>query len=136
MKKVKLSEIKNDKDKITNSETALEFLKQDLDLTQENVILIGVDTKNQIKFTKVLFKGGVNCSIIDLKIVLKEVLINSCSGFIIGHNHPSGDLTPSYEDKDITRKLKDASNLLDIRLLDHLIFDDEKYISFFEEDLL
>ncbi len=136
MKKIKLKDIKQSKDKITNSESALEFLKNDLDLSQENFILIGVDTKNNIIFTKTLFKGGLNWCCIDTKIIFKEILINGCSGFIIGHNHPSGDLEPSQEDKEISHKIKEISNILDLRYLDNLIFDNEKFISFFDEDLL
>ncbi len=135
MEKIKLKELKEVKG-ISNSEMALEYLKKDLDLSQENVVLIGMNNKNKVIFTKVMFKGGINASIIDLKLVLRELLINNCNGFIIGHNHPSGDLTPSAEDLDITSKLKDASNLLEMRLLDHFIFDNNKYISFFDENLL
>lgn len=135
MKKIKLKELKEVKG-ISNSQMALEYLKKDLDLSQENVVLIGMNNKNKVIFTKVMFKGGINASIIDLKLVLRELLINNCNGFIIGHNHPSGDLKPSEEDIDVTNKLKEASNLLEMRLLDHFIFDNDKYISFYDEDLL
>ena len=135
MERIKLKELKN-VDGISNSEMALEHLKKDLDLSQENVVLIGMNNKNKVIFTKLMFKGGINASIIDLKLVLRELLVNNCNGFIIGHNHPSGDLTPSKEDIDVTNKLKDASDLLEMRLLDHFIFDNNNYISFHDENLL
>ncbi len=136
MKKVRLKDIEENKNKITSSETALEFLKQDLDLSQENFILIGLNTKNKIIFTKTLFKGGLNWCGIDIKLIFKELLINGCSGFIIGHNHPSGELEPSKEDLTINDKIKEISNILEFRYLDNLIFDNEKFISFHDEDLL
>lgn len=135
MEKIKLKELKEVRG-ISNSQMALECLKKDLDLSQENVVLIGMNSKNKVIFTRVMFKGGVNASIIDLKLVLRELLINNCNGFIIGHNHPSGDLNPSQEDLDITNRLKDVSSKLDMRLIDHFIFDNDKYISFHDEDLL
>jgi DNA repair protein RadC len=55
---------------------------------------------------------------------------------ILLHNHPSGNLTPSQADKDLTRKLKDAGKLLDIPVLDHLIFTDKAYYSFADENIL
>jgi len=136
MKKVKISELELNQNKISSSQKALELFKKNLDFSQENFILIGVDTKNNIVFTKNLFKGGLNWCGIDTKLIFKEILINNCSGFIIGHNHPSGDLTPSQEDKEISNKIKEISKILELRYLDNLIFDNEKYISFFDEDLL
>ena len=128
--------MKLEDDIIQNCENAIDFLKKDLDLSQENFIIMGLNTKNKIVFTKTLFKGSINECIIDLKLIFREILINSCNGFIIGHNHPSGDLTPSEPDLKISRNIKDASEILGIRYLDNIIFDDEKYVSFYDEDLL
>ncbi|HEX9957204.1 MAG TPA: JAB domain-containing protein, partial [Fibrella sp.] len=58
------------------------------------------------------------------------------SGVILAHNHPSGNLTPSQADKDLTRKLKEAGRFLDIPVLDHLIVTDRTYLSFADEGIL
>lgn len=136
MKRIKLSELDLKKNQIRSSSTALEFFKKDLDFSQENFILIGVDTKNNIIFTKTLFKGGLDWCAIDTKLIFKELLINGCSGFMIGHNHPSSDLNPSREDLEVSDKIKEISKILELRYLDNLIFDKENYISFFDENLL
>lgn len=136
MEKIKLSQLNLEKNKITSSKSALEFIKHELDLNQENFILIGLDCKNQIIFTKTLFKGGLNWCCVEPKLIFKELLVNGCYGFVMAHNHPSGDLTPSEEDKKISNKIKGMSKILEFQYVDNLIFDENKYISFYDEDLL
>ena len=119
---------------LINSSEVFKELKHNFNDFQEEVYVIGVDTKNNFKFKSLLFKGGVNTSIIDLNILFREVLINKCSGFFLAHNHPSKNLGPSKEDEQITQQIKNASEILKLRFLDHLIFSDEYYYSFFESD--
>lgn len=81
--------------------------------------------------------GGTDKALLDVKIIYTLALLTNCSGIIICHNHPSGTLTPSVSDIDITKKIKQAGNLLEISLLDHLIMGHEGcYYSFADEGKL
>lgn len=68
--------------------------------------------------------------------VFADAIIDRASAIIIAHNHPVGDLNPGKQDKEITTKIKEAGNLLGIRLLDHIIFNSKSYYSFVESDEL
>ena len=80
--------------------------------------------------------GGVSGTIADPKMIFKVALEHLASGIILSHNHPSGNLSPSQVDKDLTQKLRAGGQHLDIPVLDHLIFTDKKYFSFADEGLL
>ncbi len=80
--------------------------------------------------------GGITGTIVDLRIIFSALLKANAVGFLIVHNHPSGKLTPSDADRQITRKIKEASKILDITLLDHLIITQESYYSFADEGIL
>ena len=80
--------------------------------------------------------GGITGTIVDLRIIFSALLKANATAFIVVHNHPSGKLAPSDADRQITRKIKEASNVLDIKLLDHLIVTEESYYSFADEGTL
>ncbi|MEK6510643.1 JAB domain-containing protein [Myroides odoratimimus] len=80
--------------------------------------------------------GGITGTIVDLRIIFSALLKANATAFLIVHNHPSGKLAPSGADRQITRKIKEASKLLDITLLDHLIITAESYYSFADEGIL
>ncbi|APA92231.1 RadC family protein [Myroides sp. ZB35] len=80
--------------------------------------------------------GGITGTIVDLRIIFSALLKANATAFIIVHNHPSGKLAPSNADRQITRKIKEASKILDITLLDHLIITAESYYSFADEGIL
>jgi DNA repair protein RadC len=76
-------------------------------------------------------KGGISGTVTDVRIILQAALKSNASGLIVCHNHPSGNLTPSESDSRITQKIKEAGNIMDIQLLDHLVITSEKdYYSF------
>jgi DNA repair protein RadC len=77
--------------------------------------------------------GGVSGTVADPKVIFAAAIKASASGFILAHNHPSGNLTPSQADIDLTRKMKEGGKLLEIQLLDHLIVTTEGYYSFTDE---
>lgn len=81
-------------------------------------------------------RGGISGTVADLKIILSLALKVGASGFIVAHNHPSGELKPSEADLSLTKKLKQAGQLLDLHLLDHLILTSEDYISFADKCLI
>jgi DNA repair protein RadC len=80
--------------------------------------------------------GGVAGTVADPKIIFKTALENLSSSIILVHNHPSGNLMPSQADKELTKKMKEAGKLLDIPVLDHLIFADRTFYSFADEGIL
>jgi DNA repair protein RadC len=81
-------------------------------------------------------QGGVSGTVMDVKTILKFAIEKLASAIIVCHNHPSGNKFPSDSDKSITRKLSDAANILDIKLLDHLIVTSNGYYSFADEGLM
>lgn len=81
-------------------------------------------------------QGGLTATVVDQKVILKEALLNNASAMILFHNHPSGNLKPSPQDKQLTNRIKEACSLLDIRLNDHLIITDSSYYSFNDEGIL
>ncbi|MXS72717.1 DNA repair protein [Flavobacteriaceae bacterium W22] len=102
----------------------------------EEVKILLLNKSNKVLGVYDLSKGGMSSSIIDVKIVLSIALKSLASGIIIVHNHPSGNLSPSKADIDITEKLKSAFNLMDITVLDHLIISKDNYYSFADDGLL
>jgi DNA repair protein RadC len=81
--------------------------------------------------------GGITGTVVDIRLLLSAALKTAATGIIIGNNHPSGNLKPSEPDKELTNKIKKASEYMDIKLLDHLIIaPEEKYLSFREDGLL
>ncbi len=73
--------------------------------------------------------GSTNSSCIDKKLIISSALLSNASAFIIAHNHPSGNLIPSYQDKTVMEDLKKAATFFDIRLIDSLILSNERYYS-------
>jgi DNA repair protein RadC len=80
--------------------------------------------------------GGVSGTVADPKVIFVAALKANCTGIIITHNHPSGNLKPSRQDEELTQKIKQAGQLLDIKLLDHIIVTTEGYYSFGDEGLV
>ena len=81
-------------------------------------------------------KGSVNKSIVDIREVFCEPLKERACGIIVCHNHPSGNLTPSRNDIDITKQLIKAGDILHVQVLDHIIVSSQGYLSFSEQGLL
>ncbi|MCJ7934752.1 MAG: JAB domain-containing protein [Chryseobacterium sp.] len=79
-------------------------------------------------------KGGIDSSVVDIRIILAVALKCNATQLILVHNHPSGSLTPSNSDKNITEKLSKACDLLNLTLLDHLIITRNDYYSLNKED--
>ena len=104
--------------------------------TQENFVLIGLNTKLQVNMLSIVFVGGVNSVHVEMPAIFQRLLMSNSSQFIIAHNHPSGNLTPSEEDIHLTRRIKKAGALMGIKLLDHIIVNNETYTSFAEREIL
>ena len=94
-------------------------------------------TRNQkVISIKRISEGGISSTLVDPKKVFNAALEVKASNVIVAHNHPSGNLTPSIEDKKLTAKLRRAGEYLDLPLLDHLIVCSNGYFSFSDEGIL
>ena len=80
--------------------------------------------------------GSTTATVADPKIIFAAAIKANASGIIIAHNHPSGNLSPSQQDIDLTRKVKDGGKILEVQLLDHVIITTESYYSFADEGIL
>jgi DNA repair protein RadC len=123
--------------KINGSKDAYELVKGDLmDLPHEEFWVIMLNRANRLLKKHQISLGGVHGTVADPKIIFKTALESLASGIIVAHNHPSGNLTPSQQDIDLTKKLKEAGKLLEIQLLDHVIIAGKNYYSFADEGLM
>ncbi|MBO9573134.1 MAG: JAB domain-containing protein, partial [Chitinophagaceae bacterium] len=80
--------------------------------------------------------GGITGTVADPRIIFKKALAEDAVGIILFHNHPSGNLRPGTADKELTKKIVQAGNFFDIRVLDHIIVSEEGYFSFADEGLI
>ena len=81
-------------------------------------------------------QGGMTATVVDVRCVLREALLQQATSFILVHNHPSGNIRPGTEDDRLTKRLKEAAALMDLRLLDHLVFTESAYYSYSDEGRL
>lgn len=106
------------------------------DLKKEEFKAIFLDTKNQILEEKTIFEGTVDSSAVYPREIIKDALRYDASSLIFVHNHPSGDPEPSASDKEITRELVFAANVMQIKVLDHIIIGNNRYFSFADQGLI
>ncbi len=126
-----------EKKKITSSRDVFDFFHPFVgDLPHEEFWVLLLSRANRIIAWKQVSRGGIAGTVIDVRLILREALEHTASSLIICHNHPSGNLQPSESDREITRKLKEAAEIMDLRLLDHLIIGEGRYFSFADEGLL
>ena len=126
-----------EKPKISSSNDAYQILKLHLeDLRTEEFWALFLNQNNKVIHIAQLTQGGINQSLVDIRIVFKTALEHFATGIIISHNHPSGNLKPSSEDINITKKIKEAGDVMNVQLLDHLIVTQKSYLSFADEGLL
>ena len=103
---------------------------------QEVLLLLMLNQKGRLLREKYMFKGTVNASVISPREIFLEALSARAVQIILLHNHPSGDARPSREDLNVTRRVREAGELLGIRLTDHIIIGEHAYMSFREENYL
>lgn len=126
-----------EKHKITSSKSVFELMQPIIgELHHEEFWIVYLNNSNKVIQKNQLSKGGITGTLVDVRLVLKNALEVGATGLILAHNHPSGTLKPSEADKQITNKLKVASESLDIKVLDHLIITENAYFSFADENML
>jgi DNA repair protein RadC len=124
-------------DKIKGSADVYECMKPELtDLPHEEFWLLLLNRANKVIKKQPVSQGGVSGTVADPKLIFNHALNYLASGVILVHNHPSGNNTPSEADKRLTKQLFEAGKLLEINVLDHIIFTNTTYFSFADENLL
>ena len=114
--------------KINSPQTARDlFSKLDffVNSDREMFLVASLNTKNEPTQIEVISVGSLNASIVHPREVFKSAIISNAASIICAHNHPSGDLKPSNEDIEVTKRLVEAGKLLGIDVLDHIIMNDE-----------
>lgn len=112
--------------RLTTSEQAAEaFCALIGNPDREYFVCLLLDSKNRITGIHTVSQGSLNQSIVHPRETFKAAILANSAAIILAHNHPTGDLTPSREDREITRRLKEAGELLGIKVLDHVIIDTE-----------
>lgn len=125
------------RDKIKTSRDAFEIFRSTIgDRPYEEFWIILLNRANQVIKKCNISEGGISGTVVDPKKVFKISLDNHASSIILGHNHPSGVVTPSEADCRITKKLHDAGAMLEVAVLDHLIIGEDSYYSFADEGAL
>ncbi|MEI6433462.1 MAG: DNA repair protein RadC [Bacteroidota bacterium] len=125
------------REKIKSSKDAYEIFKNTMgDKPYEEFWILLLNRANKILRKCPISEGGISGTVVDPKKIFKISLDHHASSIILGHNHPSGILTPSEADMRITKKLVEAGKLLEISVLDHLIVGDNGFYSFADEGSL
>lgn len=131
-----------DRPQVRSSHTAYTVLwdvwdKDSIEHVESFYILL-LNRANKVLGYSLISKGGTAGTVVDPKLIFQIALKTNASAIILAHNHPSGNKKPSAADESITRRLKDAGDLLELKIIDHLIISPEKgeYHSFADEGLL
>jgi DNA repair protein RadC len=106
------------------------------DLDHEEFWILLLNRSNRVLDKYMVSKGGITGTVIDVRTIMKCAVEKSATSMILCHNHPSGNLSPSDADLQITRKIKDAGQLMEIQVLDHLIITQKSHFSFADNGLL
>jgi DNA repair protein RadC len=106
------------------------------DRKQEHFLCISLNGAHEVIFTRQITSGLVNKTVVHPREIFADPITDRACAIIVAHNHPSGNLEPSKEDIDITKRLREAGDVLGIPLLDHIVFSAAGYISFVEKGII
>lgn len=122
---------------VTDSRVAYRYIRGYMErLDYEEFWVMLLNRGNRIMSAVCVSQGGTAMTVVDIKKVIRAALDTMASAIIVAHNHPSGALYPSDDDDRLTRKIKDAAALLDVKLLDHLIVASNSYYSYADQGRL
>ncbi len=123
--------------KISSSKDVYHELQDVLsDIDHEEFWILLLSRSNEVKDRICISRGGISGTVVDQRLIFKPAIARLASSIILAHNHPSGTLQPSEADRSLTKKLVESGRMLDIPILDHLIFTDKAYYSFADEGIL
>ncbi len=123
--------------RIQSSKDAYDWLRGKMEnLPNEVFYLVLLNQSNVIMATEKISEGGISATVVDIRILLKKAIEYCASAILVAHNHPSGNLKPSEPDIRLTKQIKQAANLMEIGLVDHLIITSGGYYSFMDEGVV
>jgi DNA repair protein RadC len=123
--------------KIQGSKDIASYLQARLEYRKQEVFaVVYLNRGNRILSLETISEGGLTGTVADPRIILKKALEQDATSLVLCHNHPSGNLTPSKADEQLTQKIKQAAALMDIAVLDHIIVSQEGYFSFADEGMI
>ena len=120
----------------TSAEVANYYIPKMTNVKKDVFKSLLLDSNNKLIKEVIIYEGSLNYSVVHPREAFNPAIKESAAAVIFIHNHPSGDPTPSAEDLEITKRLKKASEIVGIKLLDHIIIGDNSYFSFVDEQLL
>lgn len=116
---------------VQSSKVVYEYMRRELEsLPNEEFWYLTLSRSNRITGRYRLSAGGTSMTVVDVKLLMKDVVDRIADCIVLVHNHPSGNMQPSVQDRDLTRRIKGACELFGIRLLDHIIIGPDSYYSF------
>ena len=119
---------------ITSSKITFQIMQPVIgDLLHEEFWVLYLNNSCKVIYKSQLSKGGITGTIVDIRMVFKIALEQNATFVVLAHNHPSGDPNPSPEDFKITKKLQNAGEIVDVKVLDHVIVSDKSYYSFADD---
>lgn len=128
-----LAERMRHKSTLENPQAVREYLKSMLRHEPHEVFgCLFLDSKHRVLTFEALFRGSIDCTSVHPRQVVKRALAHNAAAVILCHNHPSGNSSPSEADRTLTKRLQDALDLIDVRVLDHFIIGDGEPLSMAE----
>ena len=126
--------------KVTCSEDAYRYMlstyKKGTICYKEYFKVLFLNQDNQVLGYTLISEGGITETCADVRLIMQAALLTNSIALILAHNHPSGNLKPSRQDMEITKQVRDAAQIMRIRVLDHIILSDTEYYSFADEGIL
>lgn len=133
----RIAEPASDKLKVSSSKNVYDIMRPLIgDLSHEEFWIIYLNNANKIQDKTQLSIGGITATLVDVRLIFKKGISLGATSIVLCHNHPSGNLTPSGADIQLTEKIIKGGNILDIKVLDHIIIAEEGYYSFADENRL
>lgn len=125
-----------ERERVTSPADAANLLMSEMMfLEKEHLRLILLDTRNRVLNTPTVYVGSLNASVVRVGELFRAAIRENAAALIVVHNHPSGDPSPSPEDVHVTRQIRQAGELLDIEVLDHIVIGRQRYVSLKERGL-
>jgi DNA repair protein RadC len=122
--------------RVTSSREVYQMFKHLMTNPREVFLCLHLDSKNKIVCVDHVSQGSLNASIVHPRELFSSAILSASAALILIHQHPSGDPEPSREDIELTERLVEGAKLLGIRILDHIIIGEDRYISFADRGIL
>ena len=126
-----------ERESLANSQAVFRYFSAQMqDLPTEEVHVLLLNSRLQSIGSKCVSSGGLSQTVVDVRCIMREAIVARATAIVLCHNHPSGNASPSRQDDQLTERVKQAADLLQIRLADHLIVADRTYYSYADEGRL